>query len=117
MKLEAGSTCEVISRFDPALGESSNWEEYSRTLDESHLVFEGEPTRYTMRVLSRRQNDEIKISALCRKCLSEDEDRERSIRMTLACFDACFDDDLPFEARMTLGQLALSIGSLSRPTP
>jgi hypothetical protein len=118
MKLEAGSTATVYSRHDEAFGPASDWKAYAETLDDSHLEPVGTPKPYTMRVLSRKQADEIKISALCKRSTTELPEKELGLRMMLAIYDACFDDaEAPFEVRLELGSLASTVGSLSRPTP
>jgi len=117
MKLEAGSTATVYSRHDEAFGEGSDWKSYAETLDDSHLELVGTPKPYTMRVLSRKQADEIKISALCKRSTTETPEKEMGLRMMLTIYDACFDEDAPFEVRLELGTLASTVGALSRPTP
>ena len=121
MKLEAGSTAIVYSRHDEAFGPGSDWKAYAETLDDSHLeLLSTGPAHkpYTMRVLSRKQADEIKISALCKRSTTELPEKELGLRMMLAIYDACFDDaEAPFEVRLELGSLASTVGSLSRPTP
>ena len=44
-----------ICSLDEAIGAGSNWTEYRKLLDESHLVFVGEPTRFHVRPLTASQ--------------------------------------------------------------
>jgi hypothetical protein len=81
-QIEAGAYLDIISPSDEAIHRDSNLAAYLEDYNEQHLVFAGDPVRFSVRALTRVESDQILDIVTARHpFLDDDPDAEFKSRM------------------------------------